>query len=342
MGIGSHFGRWTAGLALGFGLAFSTALPAHASGASSVDQAFDQILGTDMRAPRTFDLQFNTPLEQLVGQIADGSKGRIGVAAVDLATGEQVSVLGDQRFPMASTSKIAIAATFMQGVEDGRWTLTSEFPMMVPVRSEPFSSAVAPVRPGRYYQAVDLIEMMITRSNNEAADALLKVVGGPKAVNAWVHAHGVENFHIDRDIATLVRDDGAVDPASHIETRDSATPKAMVKLLTDLYQGKVLSDSSRQVILGAMERCRTGVRRIKALLPDDAIVAHKTGSLHNTSSDIGLVKAPNGHTIAVAIYVTGQGSRLARESKIAHIALTLYDGYTGETDSGRQYASANY
>ena len=49
-------------------------------------------------------------------------------------------MLGDQRFPMASTSKIAIAATFLEGVDQGRWSLTSEFPLMVPVASRPFST----------------------------------------------------------------------------------------------------------------------------------------------------------------------------------------------------------
>lgn len=342
MGRKNNLGRWTAGLALALGLAAGSVAPAQAADAVDVSAAFDQVLGTDQRAPRAFDLQYDSALERLVGRIADGSQGRIGVAAVDLVTGQQVSILGDQRFPMASTSKIAIAATFMEGVEQGRWSLSSEFPLMVPVRSAPHSSAVAPVRPGKYFKAADLIEMMITRSSNQATDALLKVVGGPRAVNKWVRAQGIDEFQIDRDIATLVRDDGAIDPARQIDTRDSATPKAMVKLLTGLYQGKYLSEASRRVILGAMERCRTGSRRIKALLPGTAIVAHKTGSLNNTSSDIGVIKAPNGHAIALAVYVTGQGSRPAREAKIASIARTLYDGYTARGDSGRQYASADY
>lgn len=76
-----------------------------------------------------------------------------------------------------------------------------------------------------------------------------------------------------------------------------------------------------------MERCRTGTRRIPALMPAGATVAHKTGSLNNTSSDIGFITAPDGHTYAVAIYVTGQGSRSNRERRIAEIARELLDGY---------------
>lgn len=290
--------------------------------------SFDDVLGTNVRPPKEFrQPAYSSPLEARIAQTADGAKGRIGVAAVDLATGREISILGDQRFPMASTSKIAIAATFLDGVDKGRWSLSSEFPLMVAVKSTRFSTAVAPVQRGNYLPATQLIDLMLTRSSNQATDALLAVIGGPEAVNRWARKAGITDFQITRDIATLVRDDGEFDPSSHIDTRDSATPRAMVQLLSGLHQGKWLSASSRRVIMSAMERCLTGKRRIPALLPAGAQVAHKTGSLSNTSSDIGIITTPDGHSYAVAIYVTGQGTRLAREERIAQIARAIYDGY---------------
>jgi beta-lactamase class A len=329
-------GRVAASLAL----VLSFTASAQAQSQPNLESAFDRALGTEVRAPRDFQARYtNSPLAQQIAQIADGSRGRIGVAAIDLATGEEVAVLGDQRFPMASTSKIAIAATFLEGVDQGRWSLTSEFPLLLPVPSKRFSSAVAPVRRGEHMSARQLIDLMITRSSNPATDALLAAVGGPAAVNDWARRAGLREFTLTRDIATLVRDDGEVDPAVQIDTRDSATPREMVRLLAGIYQGQWLSASSRNVIIDAMERCRTGTRRIPAMLPLGAKVAHKTGSLSNTSSDIGLITTPDGRTIAVAIYVTGQGARASREERIASIARALYDGY-GE--SARQYANARY
>ena len=76
-----------------------------------------------------------------------------------------------------------------------------------------------------------------------------------------------------------------------------------------------------------MSRTITGKRRIPAHIPLEARVSHKTGSLNNTSSDIGIIETPDGRAIAVAIYVTGQGTRLAREQRIAAIARALYDGF---------------
>ncbi|MFO6446780.1 serine hydrolase [Erythrobacter sp. NE805] len=306
--------------------------------------SFDSALGTQARSPQSFDAVYASTLQQRIAMLADPSLGRIGVAAIDLATGEEVAVLGDQLFPMASTSKIAVAATYLEMVEKGKYTLTSEFPLMMPVASAKFSSAKAPVRPGQYMPAIDLIEIMITRSSNPATDALLAAVGGPAAVNDFMRRKGIAQFSINRDIATLVRDDGEFNPATYVDSRDAATPRAMVRLLSALYKGEILSDQSRQVILGAMSRTVTGKRRIPANIPLEARVSHKTGTLSNTSSDVGLIECPDGRTIAVAIYVTGQGSKQAREERIAAIARALYDGFAvrAQQNPVQNWASAPF
>jgi beta-lactamase class A len=340
-----------AALLLGAGMPF-------AAEASSLEAQFDKVLGSSARAaPSTtrFDAaraQVRAAIspapaivrapagDTLVAQLASlasNGQGRIGVAALDLATGRSVGVMADQPFPMASTSKVAIVATFLAGVDQGRWRLTDRYPLMVPLPSARFSSAVAPVRPGAELTALDLIERTIARSDNQATDALLAVVGGPAVVTRWVHQNtGITDFRLDHDIATMVRDDGAVNPATTVDKRDSITPNGMVRLLAGLYQGQWLSPSSRDVLLGAMSRCVTGSGRMKALLPQGAAIGHKTGTLFNTASDVGFIETPDGRKLAVAFYVTGQGSKPARNSRIALLARTVYDGY--RADGSRQAA----
>jgi len=193
--------------------------------------------------------------------------------------------------------------------------------------------------------ARDLIELAITRSDNQAADGLLRVVGGPAAVNDWVHRAGIRDFSLDRDIYTLVREDGAIDPAHQVDMRDSATPMAMASLLKGVYDGRWLSASSRNVLLGAMGRCRTGPQRIPGQLPDGVDVAHKTGTLYDTSSDVGIVTGPDGHAIAMAIYVTGgKSNHKYRFEKIGTIARAVYDGYQAQwpQQRGQVWTSASY
>lgn len=272
--------------------------------------------------PRSFASNFEARLHSVAGP----GNGRIGVAVIDLTTGKTVSVLGDTPFPMASTSKIAVAATFLDGVDKGKWSLDDQFPLLLPVKSAKYSGAKAPVRAGKMMTGRALIESALIYSSNPATDALLAAVGGPAAVNRWIRSAGIEGMRIDRDIATLVRDDGEVDPARMVDLRDSATPLAMAQLLSGLFQGKWLSSRSRAFLLTTMERCETGKRRMRAQLPGDARVAHKTGTLNNTASDVGIIQAPDGHAYAVAIYVTGQGGKAGRDARIASIASTVYFG----------------
>ena len=328
----------------GIAAAFAVLATPAAAGNDDLQASFDSAFGTQVRQPQSFEALYASSFEQRIADLANPAQGRIGVAAIDLATGEEIAVLGDQLFPMASTSKVAVAATYLEMVEKGRFSLTSEFPLMMPVASAKFSTAKAPVRAGQAMPAIDLIEIMITRSSNPATDALLAAVGGPGVVNDWMRRQGIKEFSINRDIATLVRDDGEYNPAYHIDKRDAATPRAMVRLLAGLYKGEFLSEQSRQVLLGAMSRTVTGKRRIPAHIPMEARVSHKTGSLNNTSSDVGIIECPDGRTIAVAIYVTGQGSKQAREERIAAIARALYDGFAVRAQQSpvRNWASAPY
>ena len=101
---------------------------------NELQASFDDAFGTQAREPSTFEAIYASGFEQRIAQLADASQGRIGVAAWDLATGEQITVLGDQLFPMASTSKIAVAATYLEMVEQGRYSLTPEFPPLLSSR----------------------------------------------------------------------------------------------------------------------------------------------------------------------------------------------------------------
>ncbi|KWV93937.1 MULTISPECIES: serine hydrolase [unclassified Erythrobacter] len=330
------FGRL---LAIG---AVALATPALAQG-NGFEAQFDNALGTELRTPQTLDAIYSTPLERQLAQLADSSNGRIGVYAIDLSTGREIGVLADQRFPMASTSKVAIAAVFLAGVDEGRWSLTSEFRLP---------------RPGRVYlPAYKHLSLMISKSCNDCTDALLQAVGGPRAVNKWMRDAGIEGFQLTRDIATLIREDGRVDPAWSVDAKDSATPRAMGQLLAGIYQGKWLSDYSRRVLLDAMEETTTGKRRMRSALPASANLAHKTGTLSRTASDIGIFHTPDGRAIAAAIYVTGQSPSMAiengsrsrklearanRDARISNITQALYYGFGPNTDDGRNWASADY
>jgi beta-lactamase class A len=200
---------------------------------------------------------------------------------------------------------------------------------------------------------------MISKSCNDCTDALLNAVGGPGAVNAWMRKAGIAEFELTRSIAALVREDGEYDPAYDVVLKDSASPRAMGQLLVGLYQGRWHSPTSRQVLMDAMFATTTGKERMSAVLPTSASLAHKTGTLSRTASDIGIFLTPDGRAVAAAIYVTGQSPSLAaengsrslklearrqRDARIASITRALYEGYAQDLASrdGRAWTHAQY
>jgi beta-lactamase class A len=236
-------------------------------------------------------------VEQQLSSLASDSSADIGIAALDLNTGESISIKGDTAFPMASTVKVAIAALYLSQVDHGRKTLDDTIGG-VPVRK--------------------LMARMLIYSDNRAADVLFKDVGGPTAVHQWLNQNGIRGVHVDRTIAQLLSDRRDL-----WDSRDSSTPKAMVELLRRLYRGELISASSRNYLLGLMAQCETGKNRMKALLPG-VPVEHKTGTLNGLADDVGFITMPDGHRIAVAIFARGGSNR---PRTIAEAARAIYDGF---------------
>jgi beta-lactamase class A len=236
-------------------------------------------------------------VEQQLSSLLSGSSADVGIAALDLNTGESVSIKGDTPFPMASTVKVAIAALYLSQVDHGQKTLDDTIDGQ-PVRK--------------------LMNRMLIYSDNQAADILFKDVGGPRAVHQWLTQNGIQGVRVDRTIAQLL-----AAKRDLWDTRDSSTPRAMVELLRRIYKGQLISAQSRNYLLGVMAKCETGRNRMKALLPG-VPVEHKTGTLTGLADDVGFIAMPDGHRIAVAIFTRGGSDR---PRTIATAARAIYDGF---------------
>ncbi len=237
-------------------------------------------------------------LEANLSAIANSSPGNIGIAAMDMRTGEMVSVHGDEAFPMASTVKVAVAANYLAQVEFGRRSLDERIG-------------------GR--TASQLMHAMITRSDNHATDLLIRNLGGPERIQAWLEQRNVTGMRIDRNIAQLL-----AAKRDLWDVRDSSTPKAMVELLRRLDNGTLLRPWSRAYLLDLMGQCVTGRNRMRAMLPAGTRVEHKTGTLSGYSSDVGFITLPDGRRLAVAFFARATNNR---PYTIATAAKAVYDGF---------------
>jgi beta-lactamase class A len=236
-------------------------------------------------------------LEQRLNSMAASTSADIGIAALDLNSGETVSVKGNTPFPMASTVKVAVAALYLAQVDNGRRSLDDTI---------------------NGQSARSLMRRMLVHSDNQATDILLADLGGPRAVHDWLQANGVTGLRVDRNIFDLLH--SKRDLWDH---RDSSTPVAMVDLLKRIYKAELIKPESRNFLLDLMAQCQTGKNRMKALLPGVPI-EHKTGTLDGLTDDVGFLTMPDGHRVAVAIFTRGGSNR---PQTIAQTARAIYDGF---------------
>ncbi|MBA4751078.1 MAG: class A beta-lactamase [Sphingopyxis sp.] len=295
-------------------------------------------------------------LDQEIQRLAEGAGGIVGVAAWRLdGKGPSTLLNGDQAFPMASTFKVAVAGRILAQVDAGELTLLQ----MVEVTPDLIvpSAVIADrlIHPGISLSVHNLLELMMTQSDNSATDVLTKLAGGPAAVTRWVRDQGVEAQRIDRDTGRLLRDFYSLPEGSFVEAyatalksqpeiaqrssqpypafdkdpRDTSSPRAMADLLTRIFSGRALSPESTKVLTAIMERCRTGAERLPGQMPPGTVIAHKTGTIGGTVNDVGMITLPgDAGQIVIAVFVKESSRPTAdRERAIAEIARTVRDHY---------------
>ena len=296
-------------------------------------------------------------LEQQLGYVAHATDGVVGVGAVHIETGRGVSLRGAEAFPMASAFKLPLAVQILSLVDDGRLTL-DKMVTLTPQDLHPGSGKLTDLlfHPGVSLSIANLMELALVVSDNTAADILLREAGGPAAVTARMRALGLTGIRVDRSTAALISDwqgvknlppesqwtremwdklYNAVPQSEHMsarreemaDPRDTATPDEMTRLLLRLWKREILTPRSAGVLLGIMDRCETGLARIKGLLPQGTDVAHKTGSLGGVANDIGFITLPGdaGH-IAISVFTKASNRpEEASEKAIAEISRTVYD-----------------
>ncbi len=136
-------------------------------------------------------------IPQKIEKVSQGLVGRIGVAAQEIGSGESITVNGDESFVMASTYKVAIAVTLLDLVDKGQLKL-SDLIDIPPEMMVAGNNAIAQnyVHPGIKLSVANLIEPMITESDNTATDVCLKLAGGPEAVTKMMRSIGITEHEL--------------------------------------------------------------------------------------------------------------------------------------------------
>ncbi len=263
-------------------------------------------------------------------QIASAAKGRVGVAAVVLETGETVSLNPHDHFPMQSVYKLPIGMAVMKQVDAGKKNLEQK----VSVTKSDFVRVGqhSPIRDqypnGTELTVSELLRFAISESDGTASDVLMKLAGGHGAVQIYLTDLSITDMIVLNTEKEIGQD-------WQTQYRNFATPEAAVILLRALHERQGLSESSQTLLLKLLTESTPGAKRLKGLLPAGTLVAHKTGTsgtqngITAATNDIGIITLPNGRHLAIAVFVSDSpADEGAREGVIAKIAKAVWDEWS--------------
>ncbi|KFU78163.1 beta-lactamase class A [Amycolatopsis lurida] len=223
-------------------------------------------------------------------QLERAYRARLGVYAVDTATGREVAFRADERFAYASTHKVFSAGGVLQRtpVADLDRTVTYERKDLV-VNSPVTEKHVATGMPLRA-----VMDATLRYSDNTGGNLLFRELGGPAGLNAVLRAIGDTTSHADR-IEPELNDTAPGD------TRDTSTPRALAVSLRAFALGDALPEDKRKILVDMMRASTTGDQNIRAGVPGWP-VADKTGTAsYGTRNDIGVVWPPGRAPIVVSV-----------------------------------------
>lgn len=225
------------------------------------------------------------------------SGGRLGIAVVD-ARGKLVSAdRGHERFAMCSTFKLLLAGQVFERAAEGvslRTPLPFERGELVSY-SPGTEKLIGPDGKGEQrlgFAARDAVVL----SDNMAANLILEQIGGPAAFTAALRRSGDAVTRLDR-IEPDLNENAPGDE------RDTTSPIAMATSAAAYIYGSRLKPDHRTQLRGWMIESATGLKRIRAGLPQGWIAGDKTGTCGTAYNDVAFVETPGGRKYVIAIYL---------------------------------------
>lgn len=248
-----------------------------------------------------------------------GVRGWLHASPIDRPS-ESIEVDADGVVPLASVYKLPLFTGFCRLVDEGRLDPREQLTLLPEART-PGPTGLSLLADPVTLSRRDLAVMMMTVSDNAAADALLDEVGLDRLATI-LDGFGLKQTRIRRGTAAALRalqrstgapdpdaalavlaDNDQTDPAGVYEAANASagTARELTRLLTLLWTGQLLSPEQTLFAKATMER-QIFQHRIAAGFPYDGVrVAGKTGTFGALRHEAAVVTLPGGDSYAVAV-----------------------------------------
>jgi beta-lactamase class A len=237
-------------------------------------------------------------------------RGRMGVAAIDLLSGETIAIDADARYPTASTIKIAVMLEAWQQATDRRLSMETAIPLKDGDKVGG-AGVLRDLRAGLALTVADLVHLMIGLSDNTATNMLIERLGTAR-VNAGLDSYGLHNTRLFRPTFR----DGRADVLPELEREyglGMTTPLEMARLMALIAEGKAVDPRASDAMLATLRRQQDRAMIPRELPAGDGIqIGNKTGAdeekhagrdglKRHVRADAAIVTGPNLRYV-VAIY----------------------------------------
>lgn len=201
-------------------------------------------------------------------------------------TGTYVDINADEVFPAASIIKIPILIELFREIENGKFDLSDK--MILDDYYRASGSGKLQYSQGGIAHSMDkLARIMIENSDNSATNMIMAKIGGMPEINRAMKRWGLKVTHINNWLPDL---DGT----------NVTTAREIAKMFYNADSTNILTTHSKRQIGDYLSHVKNN-RLLKAGLPSDAVLLHKTGDIGFMLGDAGIVKTSTGKKYIVVI-----------------------------------------
>jgi len=243
--------------------------------------------------------------ENLSNEIAKNASefyGKVGIYIKDLKTGIAVGYNEEMLFPSASLVKTPLMGAVFKAQKEGILNLEDEITLRNKYKVGG-SGILKRYRSGEKFKIKDIVELMITESDNTATNILTELLGFDYINNTFKNDFGLTVTRLDRGIMDLQSRSKGIE--------NWTTAKEMGIFLEKLYKGEIVSKEASKKMIEILSKQKKN-DRIPRFLPKSLNVAHKTGFLRKVCHDTGIVFTPNGDFIVCILTSDFKSTKLAK------------------------------
>jgi beta-lactamase class A len=264
-------------------------------------------------------------LDRIQARIAEEPGAKVGLAYVDLASGDTLFLNADTSFHAASTMKVPVMIELFRRANTGSFRmnqgllLVNQFASIVDgslysLDSSSDSDSTLYRRTGERVRVDTLLRLMITRSSNLATNTLITLVGA-EAVTRTMRSLGAQRIQVLRG----VEDGKAFDKGLN----NTTTARDLGLILRAIEEGRAAPAAATREMLGIL-LAQEFNEKIPAGLPPGTRVAHKTGEITAVSHDAAIVYPPGRKPYVLVVLTRGIPDGNKSSKLIADISALVY------------------